>query len=75
MIVEGTALAAELRRRRLGRPGLFSSLTRSSCSAYVPGERLTDAPSELLMLAALSLAEPASGPDALPPRGVRARLV
>jgi hypothetical protein len=74
MIVEATALAAELRRRRLGRPRLFSSLTRASASTWVPGERLDEAPSELLMLAALSLAEPVSGPEAIPVRGSRARF-
>ena len=62
MIVEGTALAAELRRRRLGRAALHSSLTRTSSSAWVPGDRLGEAPSELLMLAALSLAETVPSP-------------
>ena len=62
MIVEGTALAAELRRRRLGRAALHSSLTRTSSSAWVPGDRLAEAPSELLMLAALSLADAVASP-------------
>jgi hypothetical protein len=62
MIVEGTALAAELRRRRLGRPHLHSSLTRTSCSAWVPGAELAETPSELLMLAALSLADAVPSP-------------
>jgi hypothetical protein len=62
MIVEGTELAAELRRRRLGRAGLHMSLTRTSDSAWVPGAQLNEAPSELLMLAALSLAEPVTSP-------------
>ena len=62
MIVEGTELAAELRRRRLGRAGLQASLTQTSDSAWVPGAQLADAPSELLMLAAISLAEPVTGP-------------
>jgi hypothetical protein len=62
MIVEGTALAAELRRRRLGRPTLHSSLTRTTCSAWVPGAELAETPSELLMLAALSLADAVPSP-------------
>src|SRR5207248_911946 len=53
MIVEGNALAGELRRRRLGRAALHSSLTRTASSAWVPGERLAEAPSELLMLTAI----------------------
>ena len=71
MIVEGNALAAELRRRRLGRAALHSSLIRTSSSAWVPGDRLGETPSELLMLAALSLAEtvpsPMSTPASQPP--------
>lgn len=62
MIVEGTQLAAELRRRRLGRAELHSSLTRTSSSTWVPGSELNEAPSELLMLAALSLADAVARP-------------
>jgi hypothetical protein len=62
MIVEGTELAGELRRRRLGRPELRDCLTRTSSSAWVPGAHLHEAPSELLMLAALSLADAVAGP-------------
>jgi hypothetical protein len=62
MIVEGTQLAAELRRRRLGRAELHSSLTRTSSSTWVPGAELNEAPSELLMLAALSLADAVASP-------------
>ena len=68
MIVEGTALSAELRRRRLGRPALHSSLHRAASSTWVPGDRLAEAPSELLMLAALSLAEPVPSPMQTVPR-------
>ena len=57
MIVEGQDLAGELRRRRLGRPELRDNLSRTSASAWVPGAHLNEAPSELLMLAALSLAD------------------
>ncbi|MBV8304269.1 MAG: hypothetical protein JOZ04_08665 [Acidimicrobiia bacterium] len=62
MIVAGTELAGELRRRRLGRPELRDCLTRTSASAWVPGARLHETPSELLMLAALSLAEAVASP-------------
>jgi len=62
MIVAGTELAGELRRRRLGRPELRESLSRTSASAWVPGARLYEAPSELLMLAALSLADAVASP-------------
>jgi len=55
MIVAGMELAGELRRRRLGRPELRDSLSRTTASAWVPGAHLNEAPSELLMLAALSL--------------------
>ena len=65
MIVEGNALAGELRRRRLGRAALHSSLTRTASSAWVPGDRLAEAPSELLMLAAISLAETVPSPMSL----------
>ena len=62
MIVVGQELAVELRRRRLGRPELRDSLSRTSASAWVPGAHLSEAPSELLMLAALSLADAVASP-------------
>ena len=55
MIVAGQELAGELRKRRLGRPELRDCLSRTSASAWVPGAHINEAPSELLMLAALSL--------------------
>jgi hypothetical protein len=67
MIVEGTQLASELRRRRLGRPELRSSLSRASGSAWVPGAQIDEAPSELLMLAALSLADAVASPMQMRP--------
>jgi hypothetical protein len=67
MIVEGTELAGELRRRRLGRPELRDSLSRTSASAWVPGAELNEAPSELLMLAALSLADAVPSPMQMRP--------
>jgi hypothetical protein len=62
MIVAGTDLASELRRRRLGRPELRECLSRTPASAWVPGAHLHEAPSELLMLAALSLADAVASP-------------
>ncbi len=62
MIVQGMQLAAELRRRRLGRSELHTTLTRTSSSTWVPGTELNEAPSELLMLAALSLADSVASP-------------
>ena len=47
MIVAGTDLASELRRRRLCRPELRECLSRTSASAWVPGAHLNEAPSEL----------------------------
>ena len=38
------------------------SLNRTSASAWVPGAELNEAPSELLMLAALSLADAVASP-------------
>ena len=73
MIVEGTKLAAELRRRRLGRAELHTSLTRTSSSTWVPGAELNEAPSELLMLAALSLADAVSSPAQVKPLSPFAR--
>ena len=62
MIVHGNQLAAELRRRRLGRTELHSTLTRTAGSTWVPGAALDEAPSQLLMLAAISLAEAVPSP-------------
>jgi hypothetical protein len=62
MIVAGQELAGELRKRRLGRPELRDCLSRTSASAWVPGAHLNEAPSELLMLAALSLADAVASP-------------
>ena len=67
MIVEGMELAGELRRRRLGRPELRDCLSRTSASAWVPGAHLNEAPNELLMLAALSLADAMAGPVRVQP--------
>ncbi|MDP9388217.1 MAG: hypothetical protein M3Q48_09995 [Actinomycetota bacterium] len=56
MVVDTSALARELRRRRLGRPALVSSLAASSGTTWLPGE-LSQVPSSLLVLAAMSLAQ------------------
>ena len=71
MIVVGTDLAAELRRRRLGRAELHTSLTQTSDSVWVPGARLAEAPSELLMLAALSLTGTIASPMQTVPTGAQ----
>ncbi len=65
MIVRGTELASELRRRHLGRSELHACLTRTASSTWVPGATLNEAPSELLMLAALSLADAVARPAAV----------
>ena len=57
MVVDSTALAQELRRRRLGRPALVESVAASPRSTWLPGE-LEQVPSSLLVLAAMSLARP-----------------
>ena len=62
MIVEVAQLAGELRRRKLGRPEVRLRESRNSASAWVPGAELNETPSELLMLAALSLADAVASP-------------
>jgi hypothetical protein len=57
MIVDSTELAEELRRRRVGRSGLVESLANNPGSTYVPGE-LEQAPTTLLVLAAMALVRP-----------------
>ena len=57
MIVESTALACELRRRRVGRRALLDALDLSDRSTWVPGD-VQAAPTSLLVLAAMSLARP-----------------
>ncbi|HZN13644.1 MAG TPA: hypothetical protein VFB78_05205 [Acidimicrobiales bacterium] len=59
MIVDSIELAEELRRRRVGRSGLVDSLAITPGSAYVPGE-LEQAPTSLLVLAAMALVRPTS---------------
>ena len=55
MVIDSTALAQELRRRRVGRQALVDSLATSPGSTWLPGE-IEQVPSSLLVLAAMSLA-------------------
>ena len=57
MVIDSSALAHELRRRRVGRPALVDSLAASGRSTWLPGE-LEQVPSSLLVLAAMSLTGP-----------------
>lgn len=57
MQVHATALASELRRRRVGARKVMSALETVNRETYIMGE-LRDAPTSLLMLAALSLTTP-----------------
>ncbi|MGI8686355.1 MAG: hypothetical protein ACR2MO_14920 [Acidimicrobiales bacterium] len=54
MVIDSTALAQELRRRRVGRQALVESLAASAGSTWLPGE-IEQVPSSLLVLAAMSL--------------------
>src|SRR5437773_812231 len=68
MVVSGTMLARELRRRRAGRRAMVASLNRADRSTWVPGDVRT-APTELLVLAALALTRPYGRPA--PTRSLR----
>jgi hypothetical protein len=54
MVVDGGSVAAELRRRRLGRRGLADRVAASAGATWVPDD-LRAVSSDLLLLAALSL--------------------
>ena len=54
MVVNGSMLASELRRRRIGPRSLADSVEGVSRSTWVLGD-LRSAPADLLVLAALSL--------------------
>ena len=54
MQVHATVLASELRRRRVGAGAIVSALDSVNESTYVLGD-LRDAPTSLLVLAAMSL--------------------
>ena len=58
MVVDGMDVAAELRRRRVGRPALVAALRNGAAPTrftWLPGD-LRAVPTSLLVLAALSLA-------------------
>lgn len=55
MVVDGPNLAAELRRRRVGRPQLVDAVAVTTRETWLPGD-LRAVPTGLLVLAALSLA-------------------
>jgi hypothetical protein len=57
--VHATVLASELRRRRVGARSVTSALEAVNRSTYIMGD-LRDAPTSLLVLAALSLT---TGPE------------
>ncbi len=57
MVIDGTMLAAELRRRRARPRSLADSVADVTRSTWVLGD-LRSAPTSLLVLAALSLTEP-----------------
>ena len=59
MVVDGGSVAAELRRRRLGRRGLAQRVAASPATTWLPAtDDLRSVSSDLLLLAALSLARP-----------------
>jgi len=67
MVVDGGTVAAELRRRRLGRRGLAQRCADSPSTTWLPAsDDLRSVNSELLLLAALALAGPG-----FPPAGAR----
>ncbi len=59
MQVHATALASELRRRKVGARSVTSALETVNRSTYILGE-LRGAPTSLLVLAALSLTSSAN---------------
>lgn len=62
MQVQAAVLASELRRRRVGAGSIVSALDGVNGSTYVLGD-LRDAPTSLLVLAAMSLTSgAAAGP-------------
>jgi hypothetical protein len=61
VVVDGGSVAAELRRRRLGRRGLAERVAASPATTWLPAtDDLRSVSSDLLLLAALSLARPGS---------------
>lgn len=63
MVVDGGSVAAELRRRRLGRRGLAERVAASPSTTWLPAtDDLRSVSSHLLLLAALNLARPGTPP-------------
>jgi hypothetical protein len=62
MVVDSTALAQELRRRRTGRPALLASLILTEQETWLPGD-LRKVPTGLLVLAAMSMARASGAPS------------
>lgn len=61
MVVDGGTVAAELRRRRLGRRGLAARVEGAPGTTWLPGHGdLSTVSPELLVLAALTLARATS---------------
>lgn len=63
MVVTGTMLADEMRRRRVGRAALVNAVDRVR-QTWLPGE-LHQVPTPLLVLAAMSLSHPRPVPEPL----------
>ena len=66
MQVHAAVLASELRRRRVGARSVMSALETVNRSTYILGE-LRDAPTSLLVLAALNLTSDAPDYGPRPP--------
>ncbi len=62
MFVDGSMLANELRRRRVGPRSLAESIDGVDRSTWVLGD-IRSAPTSLLVLAAFSLTDPPAGPS------------
>lgn len=62
VVVDGGTVAAELRRRRLGRRGLARRVASSPATTWLPTHGdLRTVSTDLLLLAALTLARPVGG--------------
>lgn len=65
MVIDGRMLAEELRRRRFRHRSMLASLGQVRRSTWVPGE-LRAAPTDLLVLAAISLTSDPAPARAVP---------
>jgi hypothetical protein len=66
MVVNGSMLASELRRRRVRPRSLANSVQGVRRSTRLLGDDLRTAPTSLLVLAAMNLAGPPAAPTTLP---------